>query len=133
VCPSDATVFVDATLDDLSDSLTGELAVFLRAAVTARLNMIISGGNGCGQDHPAARPGGASRFLGRIITIELSYELDCTSFPTPPGCVAWKSAKRNTEGQGALSMDYLVQLSQSPRRRPVIVGEVWAMKIVPMR
>ena len=69
----------------------------------------------------------------RIITIELSYELGLHELPhRHPDCVAWETREANTEGQGAVSMDYLVQRANRHDADRVIVGEVLGDEIVPM-
>ena len=124
---------VDATLDDLEDSLTGELAAFLRAAVAARLNLIVSGGTDAGKTTLLRALAAEADPSDRIITIELSYELGLHELPhRHPDCVAWETREANTEGQGALSMDYLVQRANRHDADRVIVGEVLGDEIVPM-
>ena len=124
---------VDATLDDLADSLTDELARFLRAAVRARLNMIVSGGTDAGKTTLLRALAAEADPSDRIVTIELSYELGLHELPhRHPDCVAWETREANTEGQGAVSMDYLVQRANRHDADRVIVGEVLGDEIVPM-
>jgi len=124
---------IDATLADLADSLTDELAEFLRAAVAARLNMIISGGTDAGKTTLLRALAAEVDPSDRIITIELSYELGLHELAhRHPDCVAWETREANTEGQGALSMDYLVQRANRHDADRVIVGEVLGDEIVPM-
>ena len=124
---------VDPTLDDLADSLSDELARFLRAAVRARLNMIISGGTDAGKTTLLRALAAEADPADRIVTIELSYELGLHELPhRHPDCVAWETREANTEGQGAVSMDYLVLRANRHDADRVIVGEVLGDEIVPM-
>ena len=124
---------VDAILDDLADSLSDELTRFLRAAVRARLNMIISGGTDAGKTTLLRALAAEADPADRIVTIELSYELGLHELPhRHPDCVAWETREANTEGQGAVSMDYLVLRANRHDADRVIVGEVLGDEIVPM-
>ncbi len=124
---------VDPVLDDLADSMTDELARFLRAAVRARLNMIVSGGTDAGKTTLLRALAAEADPQDRIVTIELSYELGLHELPhRHPDCVAWETREANTEGQGAVSMDYLVQRANRHDADRVIVGEVLGDEIVPM-
>ena len=96
---------------------------FLRAAVAARLNMIISGGTDAGKTTLLRALAAEADPSDRIITIELSYELGLHELAhRHPDCVAWETREANTEGQGALSMDYLVQRANRHDADRVIVG-----------
>jgi Flp pilus assembly CpaF family ATPase len=124
---------VDATLSDLADSLTDDLVRFLRAAVRARLNMIVSGGTDAGKTTLLRALAAEADPADRIITIELSYELGLHELGhRHPDCAAWETREANTEGQGAVSMDYLVQRANRHDADRVIVGEVLGDEIVPM-
>jgi Flp pilus assembly CpaF family ATPase len=124
---------VDPTLSDLADSMTDELARFLRAAVRARLNMIVSGGTDAGKTTLLRALAAEADPSDRIVTIELSYELGLHELAhRHPDCVAWETREANTEGQGAVSMDYLVQRANRHDADRVIVGEVLGDEIVPM-
>lgn len=124
---------VDPTLDDLADSLSGELLGFLRAAVRARLNLIIAGGTDAGKTTLLRALAAEADPKDRIITIELSYELGLhEQRHRHPDCPAWETREANTEGQGAVSMDYLVQRANRHDADRVIVGEVLGDEIVPM-
>ena len=110
---------IDATLDDLADSLGDELARFLRAAVQARLNMIISGGTDAGKTTLLRALTTEADPADRIVTIELSYELALsTSWSIAVRLCGLGDPRSDTEGQGAVSMDYLVQRANRHERRP---------------
>ena len=60
-----------------------------------------------------------------------SYELGLHELAhRHPDCVAWETREANTEGQGAVSMDYLVQRANRHDADRVIVGEVLGDEIV---
>ena len=71
--------------------------------------------------------------LDRIITIELSYELGLHELAhRHPDCPAWETREANTEGEGAITMDQLVQRANRHNADRVVVGEVLGDEIVPM-
>ena len=124
---------VDPTLSDLADSITDELGRFLAAAVRARLNLIVSGGTDAGKTTLLRALAAEADPADRIVTIELSYELGLHELPhRHPDCVGWETREANTEGQGAVSMEYLVQRANRHDADRVIVGEVLGDEIVPM-
>ena len=124
---------VDPTLSDLADSITEELGRFLTAAVRARLNLIVSGGTDAGKTTLLRALAAEADPADRIVTIELSYELGLHELPhRHPDCVGWETREANTEGQGAVSMEYLVQRANRHNADRVIVGEVLGDEIVPM-
>ena len=124
---------VDPTLSDLADSITDELGRFLTAAVRARLNLIVSGGTDAGKTTLLRALAAEADPADRIVTIELSYELGLHELPhRHPDCVGWETREANTEGQGAVSMEYLVQRANRHDADRVIVGEVLGDEIVPM-
>ncbi|MGP8062728.1 MAG: ATPase, T2SS/T4P/T4SS family, partial [Acidimicrobiales bacterium] len=101
---------VDPTLEDLAESMTEEVGRFLRAAVRARLNIIVSGGTDAGKTTMLRALLAEASPLDRIITIELSYELGLHELTDRhPDCPAWETREANTEGEGAITMDQLVQ------------------------
>ena len=104
-----------------------------RAAVRARLNMIVSGGTDAGKTTLLRALAAEADPADRIVTIELSYELGLHELPhRHPDCVGWETREANTEGQGAVSMEYLVQRANRHDADRVIVGEVLGDEIVPM-
>ena len=124
---------VDPTLQDLAESMTEEVGRFLRAAVRARLNIIVSGGTDAGKTTMLRALLAEASPLDRIITIELSYELGLHELShRHPDCPAWETREANTEGEGAITMDQLVQRANRHNADRVIVGEVLGDEIVPM-
>ncbi len=123
----------DPVLSDLKDLLSTDLEDFLKAAVRARLNIIISGGTNAGKTTLLRALMAEADPADRIITIELAYELGFHELGhRHPDCVAWEAREANTEGSGAVSMDYLVQRANRHDPDRVIVGEVLGDEIVPM-
>ena len=124
---------VDPTLEDLAESMTEEVGRFLRAAVRARLNIIVSGGTDAGKTTMLRALLAEASPLDRIITIELSYELGLHELTDRhPDCPAWETREANTEGEGAITMDQLVQRANRHNADRVIVGEVLGDEILPM-
>jgi Flp pilus assembly CpaF family ATPase len=124
---------VDPTLADLAESMSEEVWRFLSAAVRARLNIIVSGGTDAGKTTMLRALLAEASPTERIITIELSYELGLHELPhRHPDCAAWETREANTEGEGAITMDQLVQRANRHNADRVIVGEVLGDEIVPM-
>jgi len=127
--------FQKVTLADLVGlgTLTEEGAAFLRAIVTARLNVVISGGTNGGKTTLLRAAAAEIDPRERLITIEKAFELALRDdVERHPNCVALESRPANAEGAGGVSMAQLVKrtLRQNPAR--VIVGEVLGDEIVPM-
>src|SRR5689334_925722 len=108
--------------DDLvtRESLTAPMLAFLRAAVTARLNILVSGGTGAGK---TTLLNILSSFIGngeRVITIEDAAELTLRQRHV----VRLETRPANIEGKGHVKQRQLV--INALRRRPdrIIVGEV---------
>jgi pilus assembly protein CpaF len=113
---------VRLTSDDLLDNATlpGEVLQLLRAAVEARINILISGGTGAGK---TTLLNTLSRFIPgdeRLITIEDSAELHLQQ----PHVIRLETRPPNTEGAGAVHQRELVHNSLRMRPDRIIVGEV---------
>ncbi len=113
-----------AQLEDLValGSLTGPAARFLRAAVVAGLNILVSGGTQAGKTTmlnalAAAIPGGQ-----RVVSSEEVFELDFAH----PDWVAMQTRQRGLEGTGEIRLRDLVKESLRMRPSRLIVGEVRA-------
>jgi pilus assembly protein CpaF len=101
-------------------SLDEPTAALLEAIVSARLNVIISGGTGTGK---TTFLNALSGFIGvdeRIITIEDSAELSLRQ----PHVVSLESRPASVEGKGAVTIRDLVRNSLRMRPDRIIVGEV---------
>lgn len=109
------------TTDDLIGygTLTQEMVTFLRAAVEARLNIVVSGGTGSGK---TTLLNVLSSFIPndeRIITIEDSAELQLRQ----EHVVTLETRGPNIEGKGAVTIRDLVRNSLRMRPERIIVGE----------
>jgi pilus assembly protein CpaF len=101
-------------------SLDAPTEQLLRACVTGKLNVVISGGTGAGKTTllnamSAAVPPGE-----RIITVEDNAELRLQQ----PHVVTLEARPANVEGKGAVSIRDLVRNSLRMRPDRIIVGEV---------
>lgn len=110
------------TIDDLlrNGTLTVNMATFLKAAVSAKLNIIISGGTGSGK---TTLLNILSGFLGedeRIITIEDAAELKLHQ----KHVISLETRLTNYEGEGEITIRDLVRNSLRMRPDRIIVGEV---------
>lgn len=100
-------------------SLSEPMAIFLQAAVKARLNIIVSGGTGSGK---TTLLNVLSNFIPpweRIITVEDAAELQLQH----ENWVALESRPPNIEGQGAIPIRELVRNALRMRPDRIIVGE----------
>jgi pilus assembly protein CpaF len=109
------------------------LEAFLRAAVRARKNILITGGTAIGKT--TLLRGLASEIDPgeRLVTIEDAFELGLDRDPVRhPDVVALQAREANIEGEGAVSQAELVRwaLRMSPDR--VVVGEIRGPEVVPM-
>lgn len=111
------------TMDKLIQmgTVTKEVAEFLRLLVTARYNLFISGGTGCGK---TTFLNVLSNFIPgdeRVITIEDSAELQIHSIPN---LVRLETRNANVEGENAIPMSALIKSALRMRPDRIIVGEV---------
>jgi len=109
------------TVDDLIrlGTLTEEVVQFLEAAVTARINTIISGGTGTGK---TTLLNVLSQYIPsneRIVTIENAAELRLRQ----EHVVTLESRPPNVEGKGEITIRDLVVNSLRMRPDRIIVGE----------
>ncbi len=100
-------------------SMTEEMADFLRVAVEAHRNIVVSGGTGSGKTSLINVLGSFIQANERIITCEDSAELD---FPQEH-IVRLETRPPSLEGEGAIDIRCLVK--QTLRMRPdrIVVGE----------
>ncbi|AMV29530.1 Putative conjugal transfer protein [Gemmata sp. SH-PL17] len=108
-------------LDDLVGlhMLAPEMALFLKAAVKARLNIIVSGGTGSGK---TTLLNALSRFIPeteRIVTIEDAVELQLQQRHV----VTLESRPQNVEGKGQVTIRDLVRNALRMRPDRIVVGE----------
>ncbi len=100
-------------------SLTPEIADLLRAAVEARLNIVISGGTGSGKTTLLNVLSGYIPPNERIITIEDAAELQLHQ----DHVVRMEARPANVEGRGAIPIRELVRNSLRMRPDRIVVGE----------
>jgi pilus assembly protein CpaF len=112
------------TLDDLVSlgTLNARAAAFLRAAVVAGLNIVVSGGTQAGKTTllnclAAAIPG-----ADRVVSTEEVFELKFTH----PDWVAMQTRQAGLEGTGEIRLRELVKQALRMRPSRIIVGEVRA-------
>lgn len=101
-------------------ALKAEAAEFLRAAVEAQLNIVVSGGTGSGK---TTMLNCLSQFIGegeRVLTIEDTAELQLNQ----QHVVRLEARPVNTEGKGQVSIRDLVKNALRMRPDRIIVGEV---------
>jgi pilus assembly protein CpaF len=108
-------------LEDLLNykAFTPEMAMLMEAAIKARLNIIISGGTGCGK---TTLLNTLSSFIPsdeRIITIEDAAELQLQQ----DHVVRLETRPPNIEGKGAITTRDLVRNALRMRPERIIIGE----------
>ena len=109
-------------IDDLvaKRSLTPEIAELLRGIVQARLNILISGGTGCGKTTILNILSGFIPSDERIITIEDSAELQLRQ----DHVVRLETRPPNVEGKGEVTQRELVKNTLRMRPDRIVLGEV---------
>lgn len=110
------------TVKDLINfgTMTPEVAMFLKACVEARLNIVVSGGTGSGK---TTTLNVVSSFIPddeRIVTIEDAAELQLAQ----EHVVRLETRPPNIEGKGAITVRELVRNSLRMRPDRIVVGEV---------
>src|SRR6185312_5480765 len=113
---------VPVTEDDLlaNQTLTKPMLELLRAAVKARINIVISGGTGAGKTTLLNVLSGYISEKERIVTIEDSAELQLKQ----RHCVRLETRPANIEGTGSIMQRQLVINSLRMRPDRIVVGEV---------
>src|SRR3954471_297849 len=122
-------------LSDLvgNGTLSTEIGLFLRAAVTARKNIMIAGATNAGKTTMLRAIANEIPAGERLITVERALELGLDQFPElHPNVVALEERLPNSEGQGTITMAELVRRSLRMNPSRVIVGEVLGDEIVTM-
>ena len=109
------------TIDDLIrfESMTREMAEFMRAAVRARMNVLVSGGTGSGKTTTLNIMSGFIPEDERIITVEDAAELQLHQ----EHVVTLESRPANVEGRGRVSIRDLVVNCLRMRPDRIVVGE----------
>ena len=109
-------------------TLTPALAEFLRAAVQARLNILVSGGTGAGKTTLLNVLSNAIPSAERIVTIEDSAELQLQQ----EHIVRLETRPANIEGAGAVTQRDLVRNALRMRPDRIVVGEVRGAEVLDM-
>ncbi len=102
------------------DSITKNMADFMKACVVSRLNIIISGGTGSGKTTLLNVLSAYIPREERIVTIEDAAELMLQQ----EHVVRMETKTPNTEGKGAVTIRDLVRNSLRMRPDRIVVGEV---------
>lgn len=118
------------TISDLVkfNSLTEDMSDFLRAAVEARLNIVVSGGTGTGKTTLLNK---VAEFIPedeRIVTVEDAAELQLPQ----PHVVTLESRPANLQGEGAIGIRDLVRNALRMRPDRIVVGECRAGEALDM-
>lgn len=126
---------LDVDLDQLVDhgTLDPGLREFLRAAVRARKDIVITGGMGSGKTTFARALAADFPASERIVTVENEYELYLHTLPhRHADIVALEAREPNAEGLGGIPVRQLVTDALRLNARRIIVGEVLGDELVPM-
>jgi pilus assembly protein CpaF len=110
------------------ETLTPALAEFVRAAVQARLNVLVSGGTGAGKTTLLNVLSNAIPPTERIVTIEDSAELQLQQ----DHVVRLETRPPNMEGAGAVTQRDLVRNALRMRPDRIVVGEVRGAEVLDM-
>ncbi|WP_165969431.1 ATPase, T2SS/T4P/T4SS family [Actinomadura sp. KC06] len=126
---------LDVDLDQLVDNGTLDpgLREFLRAAVRARKDIVVTGGMGSGKTTFARALAADIDRDERIVTVENEYELFLHTLPhRHTDIVAMEAREPNAEGVGAIPVRQLVTDALRLNAKRIIVGEVLGDELVPM-
>lgn len=109
-------------------ALSEEASSFLEDAVTARMNILVSGGTGTGKTTVLNI---LSSFIGRderVVTIEDAVELSLRL----PNLIRLEARPSNSEGAGEVNIRELVRNSLRMRPNRIVVGEVRGAETIDM-
>ena len=117
-------------IDDLVNfgAFSEEMAAYLQAAVSTRLNIIVSGGTGSGKTTTLNALSGFIDDSERILTIEDTAELQLQQ--THVGRM--ESRPANVEGKGAVSQRDCLRNALRMRPDRIIVGETRGEEVIDM-
>ena len=118
------------SIEDLLErgSITQPIFEFLKAAVKAKLNMVISGGTGSGKTTLLNILSAYVPVDERIVTIEDSAELQLQQ----PHVVRLETRPPNIEGRGTVTQRDLLRNALRMRPDRIIIGEVRGSEIYDM-
>src|SRR5438128_9908216 len=103
-----------------NQTLTEEMAVFLKACVNARMNIVVAGGGSSGKTTTLNVLSGFIPSDERIITVEDAAELQLRQVHV----INLESRPNNVEGKGGVSIRELVINTLRMRPDRIVVGEV---------
>ncbi|MGL4420397.1 MAG: CpaF family protein [Gemmataceae bacterium] len=109
-------------------SITPEMLGFLRSAIIAKTNILISGGGGAGKTTMLNILSGFIPANERLVTIEDTLELGLPH----DHVVRMETRSANLEGLGAITQRDLLRNSLRMRPDRIIVGEVRGAEVVDM-
>ncbi|MCC6746725.1 MAG: CpaF family protein [Deltaproteobacteria bacterium] len=109
-------------------SLTRNMALYLKSAVRARCNILISGGTGAGKTTLLNALSGFIPSRERIVTIEDSAELKLQQ----EHVARLETRPPNIEGKGEIGIRELVRNALRMRPDRIIVGEVRGAEVLDM-
>lgn len=118
------------TLDSLveNETLSQQMAIFLKAAAASKFNIMISGGTGSGKTTLLNVMSQMIDEAERIVTIEDSAELNLQQ----PHVLPLEARPRNLEGGGQITIRDLVINALRMRPDRIIVGEVRGAEVMDM-
>jgi pilus assembly protein CpaF len=125
----------DVDLDDLLRLGTVDRALhgFLRAAVAARKNIVVTGGVNAGKTTTVRAMANEFDPDEKIVVVEKEYELGLDRLPDRHRQVICLEAREaNAEGAGEVSLATLVNHALRMNPRHIIVGEVRGDELIPM-
>ncbi|MBI4872455.1 MAG: CpaF family protein [Candidatus Riflebacteria bacterium] len=102
-----------------NDTLSSDMAAFVKAAVQSRLNVVVAGGTGSGKTTTLNAISAFIPDTDRIVTIEDTAELQLQQ----DHIVALESRPANLEGAGQITIRELVRNALHMRPERIIVGE----------
>ena len=110
------------SINDLAErgSMNLEIALALKNAVRAGLNILVSGGTQSGKTTLLNAFVSATPIHERVITIEEVFELR----PILPDLVAMQTRGENLQGEGAIPLRKLIKEALRMRPSRIVVGEV---------
>jgi len=111
-----------------NQTFTQEMMAFLKAAIHAKLNILISGGTGAGKTTLLNVLSAHIPDHERIVTIEDSAELKLNQNHT----LSLESRPANIEGKGEITLTELVKNSLRMRPDRIIVGETRGAEVMDM-
>src|ERR1700730_15357254 len=101
------------------------VAEFLEAAVRARFDVVIAGGQGDGKTTLLRALAAAIEPADRVVTAETDFELGLDHLPARHHeVIALEAREANVEGVGRVSCAELVRRAMRMSARRIIVGEV---------